>query len=65
MIIYSSGHKEGKRPNRNSKDPEEKKEVKWLSHQNQNYKNKTQIMSNENIRKEWEEFNAEYAEFLK
>ena len=54
-----------KRPNRNSKDPEEKKEAKWLSNQNYNYKNKIDIMSNENIRKKWEEFKEEYGEFFK
>ena len=53
-----------KTPSRTSKNLEEKKLGKWLSHQNQNYKNKTQIMSNENIRKEWEEFKEKYKEYL-
>ena len=54
-----------KKPNRNSKDPEEKKEAYWIEKQNYQYKNKLQIMSNENIRKEWEEFKEEYGEFFK
>ena len=53
-----------KRPNEKSKNQEEKKLGQWLSNQNTNYKNNTQIMSNENIRKEWEEFKEEYKEYL-
>ena len=49
-----------KRPNKRSKNPEEKKLGAWLSNQNTKYKNNIQIMLNENIRKEWEEFKEEY-----
>ena len=52
------------RPSISSKNPEEKKLGQWLSNQNTNYKNNTQIMSNENIRKEWEKFKEEYAEYI-
>ena len=53
-----------KRPNVKSKNPEEKKLGIWLSNQNRKYKNNIQIMLNENIRKEWEEFKEEYKEYL-
>lgn len=45
-----------KRPSDDSKDDNIKKLGKWLSHQIQNYKNKTQIMCLEYIRNEWENF---------
>ena len=50
-----------KRPNVKSKNPEEKKLGQWLSNQNINYKNNTQIMkNNESIRKEWGNFKEKY-----
>ena len=49
-----------KTPSQGSKNLEEKKLGQWLSDQNKNYKNNIYIMSNENIRKEWEEFKEKY-----
>ena len=46
-----------------STNPEEKELRNWISHQKTNYKNNTKIMSNEEIRKEWEEFKEEYGEY--
>ena len=49
------------RPNKRSTNPEEKKLGAWLSTQNTNYKNNTNIMkNNKEIKKEWEDFKEEY-----
>lgn len=55
-----------KRPSDDSKDDNIKKLGKWLSHQIQNYKNKTQIMCLEYIRNEWENFvnSNEYGKYF-
>ena len=45
-----------KRPSESSKDPETKILGRWISDQSTNYKKKTQIMTNVDIRKSWEEF---------
>lgn len=49
-------YENNKRPSEDSKDKDIKRLGKWLSHQQQNYKNQTQIMSNEQYRNEWENF---------
>ena len=41
-------------------DKEERTLGKWILNQNDNYKNNSYIMKDENIRKEWEEFKEEY-----
>jgi ribosomal RNA-processing protein 8 len=45
-----------KRPSCHDKNKEIKCLGKWIQHQLSNYKSKSQIMKNEEIRKEWEEF---------
>lgn len=45
-----------KKPSEDSKDKDIKKMGKWLSHQRQNYKNQSQIMSLPSIRNNWENF---------
>jgi len=46
----------GKLPPQGSKNKEIRSLGKWISHQKENYKNKTHIMSNPEIRDQWEEF---------
>src|SRR3989304_2838749 len=48
--------KNSKRPTQHSKNKEEKTMGTWISHQIKNYKKQKEIMSNEKIRKQWEEF---------
>lgn len=45
-----------KRPSEDNKNQETKKLGNWTTFQNKNYKNKTQIMKNEQYRNEWENF---------
>ena len=52
------------KPSCSSTNLEEKKLGIWISTQKTNYKNNTNIMSNEEIKKEWEEFKEEYGEYL-
>jgi superfamily II DNA or RNA helicase len=49
-----------KRPSKN----DDKILSKWLSHQITNYKNKSQIMSNEEIYNKWSEFVEEYKQYF-
>ena len=53
-----------KRPSERDKNKEIKVLGKWLSKQITNYQKKTYIMSNNNIRKEWEEFITDYQEYF-
>ena len=46
----------GNRPSSSSKDTNEKKLGKWISHQNTNYKDKKQIMRDEEIYDAWTDF---------
>ena len=48
--------KYNKLPSKHDKDPEVKKLGEWILTQNKNYKNKTQIMSNEIIYNKWKNF---------
>ena len=43
-------------PSHGNKNSSEAKLGKWISHQKTNYKNKSKIMSNNNIRLKWEQF---------
>ena len=52
-----------KRPTRKNKD--EIKYAMWLTLQVHNYKNKNKIMSNETIRKLWEDFISKYKDHFK
>ena len=52
--------KEKKRPINGSKDESTKKLGTWISHQQQNYSKRENIMKEESIRKKWEEFVEEY-----
>jgi superfamily II DNA/RNA helicase len=52
-----------KRPTRKNKD--EIKYAMWLTLQVHNYKNKNKIMSNETIRKLWEDFISKYKDYFK
>ena len=45
-----------KRPSRSNKDKEIKSLNQWINTQNQNYKNKTKIMSSEKIYEQWNTF---------
>jgi DNA-directed RNA polymerase subunit H (RpoH/RPB5) len=54
-----------KLPSYHNKDKNNKYLYKWLSTQQQNYKNKEQIMKNDKIRKEWEQFIEKYNELFK
>jgi predicted nucleic acid-binding protein len=45
-----------KRPSQHDKNEQLKKLGNWISEQQQNYKKQSRIMSNEEIRKEWENF---------
>jgi superfamily II DNA or RNA helicase len=53
-----------KKPNYKAQDIEEKFLGHWLAKQIRNYKKKLQILSNDNFRKIWEDFNDEYKEYL-
>jgi superfamily II DNA or RNA helicase len=53
-----------KKPANGSKNEEEKKLAKWLSHQITNYRNKKEGMKDENKRKIWDEFIEEYKEYF-
>jgi ribosomal RNA-processing protein 8 len=54
---------------KNPSDKDKNKEIKylgkWVSHQKPNYKNKTGIMKNPAIRKEWEDTLKKYGQYLK
>jgi superfamily II DNA or RNA helicase len=54
-----------KRPSEHDKTPEIKKLGKWVSTQKKNYTKNVQIMSNPDIRSEWEVTLEKYAEYLK
>jgi hypothetical protein len=56
--------KNNKRPSRCDKNIEIKQLGKWISHQQQNYKNNENIMKDENIRKYWEEFTTKYKQYF-
>jgi len=56
--------KNKKRPSRTDKDKEIKNLGVWLCKQQQNYQKKEQIMSNNTIRKLWENFINEYEDYL-
>jgi len=56
--------KHNKRPSESSKEQNIKKLGKWISHQQENYKNKSQIMKNKEIRKKWEKFVEEYEKYF-
>jgi superfamily II DNA or RNA helicase len=49
----------------NKKRPSDKILSKWISHQRENYKKKTQIMSIEEIYNEWTDFVEEYKQYFK
>ena len=56
--------------NKNNKAPkrtgnsEEKSLAEWITYQKKKYENNTQIMKNEEIRKEWEDFIEKYGRYL-
>jgi hypothetical protein len=54
----------GRRPSKNSKNPEEKRLGRWISTQITNHKKNKQIMSNVEIREKWEEFKSKYPEYF-
>ena len=54
----------GKRPSDHDKNEKIKQMSNWTSHQNTNYKKKTQIMKNQDIRTKWEDFIEEYKEYF-
>ena len=54
-----------KRPSRTDKDKEIKKLSIWIREQIYNYKKKQRIMSNESIRRLWEDFIIEYKNYFK
>ena len=56
--------KHNKRPSQHDKNQEIKKLGKWISHQQENYKKKSFIMSNKEIRKKWEKFVQEYKDYF-
>ena len=56
--------KEKKRPSISDKNKDIKKLGKWVSHQKSHYKNFIKIMTNSEIRKEWENTINEYKEYL-
>jgi superfamily II DNA or RNA helicase len=56
--------KNNKIPSSKSKIESEKILGKWLSHQQQNYKNKKQIMENDLIRLKWKKFTKEYNKYF-
>jgi superfamily II DNA or RNA helicase len=53
-----------KRPSQTSKDVNEKRLGKWLSHQQTNYKNKNQSMTTDARRDIWDEFVEKYKDLL-
>ena len=53
-----------KKPPKRTGSPEEKSLAEWITYQKKKYKNIEQIMKNEEIRKEWEEFKEEYGRYL-
>jgi hypothetical protein len=53
-----------KLPSTRDKDNNIKSLACWLSHQQQNYKNKEKIMKNEEIKKEWEDFIEKYSVYM-
>ena len=57
-------NKYNKLPSKRDKDKNIKQLSIWLSHQKQNYKNKQQIMKDEKIRKQWEDFIEKYKELF-
>jgi len=57
-------NKYNKRPPESSKEQNIKKLGKWISNQLINYKNKSKIMSNKEIRKKWEKFIEEYKDYF-
>jgi len=61
LIIYENN----KRPS--TKNINEKQLEKWISHQISNYKQKKQIMKEDEIQKEWLEFinDDKYKQFFK
>jgi superfamily II DNA or RNA helicase len=60
---YMDKHK--KRPSEEDKNPEIKKIGLWVTHQKINYTKNVYIMSNPDIRNEWEATLEKYAEYLK
>ena len=54
----------GKRPSYRDKNEKIKQMSQWISTQNTNYKKKTQIMKNKEIRTKWEKFIKEYKEYF-
>jgi len=56
--------KNNKKPSRSDKDKNIMQIAEWLSAQQINYKNNQYSMSDENIRKKWEEFFTKYKEFV-
>eukprot|EP00965_Chrysotila_dentata_P110359 3645949-Pleurochrysis_carterae.AAC.1 len=55
----------GRRPSRTSVDAEERRLGKWVSHQQANYANKTEMMKDVAIREEWARFVETYPMLLK
>ncbi len=53
-----------KRPNSNNKDKSIKRMAQWISDQQINYKKNTDIMKNENIKKEWTNFTIKYKQYF-
>ena len=53
-----------KRPSDSDKNSDVKKLAKWVGHQKENYKQKYGIMSNQDIRKEWENVLEKYRDYL-
>jgi len=56
--------KHNKRPSCHDKNQEIKKLGKWISHQQENYKNKSKIMKNKEIINKWKKFIEEYAKYF-
>ena len=53
-----------KKPNKRDKNDKIAYLGRWLCHQNKNYSKKIKIMSNEEIRKEFEKFKKDYIEYF-
>jgi hypothetical protein len=53
-----------KKPTKHNKDKDIKQLGQWLSSQKQNYKNKKNILKNENVYNTWKQFIEEYNEYF-
>jgi superfamily II DNA or RNA helicase len=62
LKLYINEHK--KRPNQKDPNNEISQLALWINTQQRNYRHKTEIMVNENVRNSWEEYKNQYSEYM-